>query len=704
MQIPPYCPDQPDENGTACARISAYAHHWFDEPCNEYHRFMCEFPGNSGSFIPLSSSLQPISDMSSGIPTVTAVPSTPESSTTGGRAVGCGPGYEAYPGSESCYYRTTYTSTWEQAKAICEVNFGRLVIVDDYEENQYLIDMDISMWIGLSSHTGTFKWVDGESVESRITDWSTNMQIPPYCPDQPDENGTACVRISPYADHWFDEPCSEFHSFVCEYPGSVGSTILPTDSSQTISDVISNILTTTALPHTSDPSTSIDTTVQITSHTATTAAPATGITTWSSLDASNNSEMTGQSASNLVMTLRDQSGTSEYQNNDSTFHSSKTDGCRLDEFSYESSCYIVREDPSTGRFWEAAVLECQQLGLQSQSHIVTIESAEEQEVIASNLTQYTGSFWIGLHFTFTGSPSGKWWWGTQPPKEFNFSSDFSAFDYDQPSTGGGNCVAMHRYSDYHWHNIQCETSLGIICEYRDPDCATGEYSYLSHCIRVVRTPTLRFANASDTCRNFGSAPFWASLVNVEDAAKQAFLEGILSLYSSDFWIDLQYIDMMSEWRMGYQAWDLQRDYTNFDTNRPDGTGDCVFIARGASYKWQDSNCEDRNGYACEYEGCPSGFVTYPNSESCYRESGYSDTWKNAKSNCSAEGGWLVIIEDDEENQFVDDMMFMHNVWIGLSSHTGSFKWVDGEPVENGFTDWGTGGWGSLDQPDLVRLE
>ncbi|XP_070573580.1 uncharacterized protein [Ptychodera flava] len=133
----------------------------------------------------------------------------------------------------------------------------------------------------MSNHGGSFKWVDGEPIENRITDWSTNMQISPYCPDQPDEDGTACVRLSGYVHRWFDEPCYEQHRYVCEYSGS-GTTIIPTTSVQTTSEISTSTPIITTARQTTDETTSalpstpiitilLRTTNQITSESITTA-------------------------------------------------------------------------------------------------------------------------------------------------------------------------------------------------------------------------------------------------------------------------------------------------------------------------------------------------------------------------------------------------------------------------------------------------
>ncbi|XP_070573567.1 mucin-22-like [Ptychodera flava] len=542
---------KPDGSGDCIAVISSSSYQWHDRNCTDSIGYICQR---------FDRDLIGVGD--------------------------CGDGTYSLDGH--CYRLSENTDNWPDASDKCEADGGYLVIVDNTAESHFLKDLAENIWIGLSSYSGSFQWVDGLSMEDRLTDWFMGLL---FTPAQPDYVGVACARIS-----------SAFENNAATTATSARASVVQTIVSEPA--IPTSVLTTVT-------TTTIGTELQE----ATEILPTTKVERSTSID-----ELTTTTPPLPTETPADHTALS------------------VQLFSSEGPRSSIVKNSSSTTLWNNGLED----GSTTVEYNNTQNIQKSDKVIASSPFVYTT--------TITTSEE---------------SYEVGAF-------------------------------LGMT-----ENCATGEYSYDSHCIKVIETPTLRYSDASNACNSFGSAPFWASLVNVEDAAKQAFLEGILSSYSSDIWIDLEYSDLMSEWRMGYREWDLLIDYTNFDTNRPDGTGDCVAIARGASYRWQDRYCEDLNGYACEYEGCPSGFVTYANSESCYRESGYSDTWENAKSNCSAEGGWLVIIDDDEENQFVDDMVFMQNVWIGLSSHTGSFKWVDGEPVENGFTDWSTGGWGSSAQPDLV---
>lgn len=68
----------------------------------------------------------------------------------------------------------------------------------------------------------------------------------------------------------------------------------------------------------------------------------------------------------------------------------------------------------------------------------------------------------------------------------------------------------------------------------------------------------------------------------------------------------------------------------------------------------------------------------------------SQTWANAKANCEAMGGYLVTINSNEENSFVNNLIGANSIWIGLSDELdeGVWQWVTGESVS--FTNWRSG--------------
>ncbi|MEM1322250.1 MAG: lectin-like protein [Bacteroidota bacterium] len=78
-------------------------------------------------------------------------------------------------GNSKYYFSNQTNLTWAQAKTLTENSGGRLAIVDDAQENEYIrsnMASGTSVWIGLTDEVneGTFVWVDGQV--STFFNWS----------------------------------------------------------------------------------------------------------------------------------------------------------------------------------------------------------------------------------------------------------------------------------------------------------------------------------------------------------------------------------------------------------------------------------------------------------------------------------------------------------------------------------------------------
>ncbi|XP_060909344.1 CD209 antigen-like protein E isoform X1 [Labrus mixtus] len=63
----------------------------------------------------------------------------------------------------SCYLFSTHTKTWEGSRQDCRDNGADLVVVDSFEEQEFLTNnIKADTWIGLSDrdNEGTWKWTD----------------------------------------------------------------------------------------------------------------------------------------------------------------------------------------------------------------------------------------------------------------------------------------------------------------------------------------------------------------------------------------------------------------------------------------------------------------------------------------------------------------------------------------------------------------
>ncbi|XP_054636096.1 CD209 antigen-like protein C isoform X2 [Dunckerocampus dactyliophorus] len=89
--------------------------------------------------------------------------------------------------------------------------------------------------------------------------------------------------------------------------------------------------------------------------------------------------------------------------------------------------------------------------------------------------------------------------------------------------------------------------------------------------------------------------------------------------------------------------------------------------------------------------CPSGWKKF--GTSCYYSSPTTTkkTWSQSRSDCQAKGADLVIINSQEEKEFVNGLYSSYNeVWLGLTNHgiKGQWKWVDGTSLTTAY--WAPG--------------
>ncbi|KAJ8362370.1 hypothetical protein AAFF_G00378150 [Aldrovandia affinis] len=92
--------------------------------------------------------------------------------------------------------------------------------------------------------------------------------------------------------------------------------------------------------------------------------------------------------------------------------------------------------------------------------------------------------------------------------------------------------------------------------------------------------------------------------------------------------------------------------------------------------------------------CPEGWEQ--RNSTCYYFSTEEKSWQDSRSDCLKQGADLVIIESEEEQDFISKhTRGNYAYWIGLSdSETeGTWLWVDGTPLQEDKAFWKRG------QPD-----
>jgi len=102
----------------------------------------------------------------------------------------------------------------------------------------------------------------------------------------------------------------------------------------------------------------------------------------------------------------------------------------------------------------------------------------------------------------------------------------------------------------------------------------------------------------------------------------------------------------------------------------------------------------------------AGLLTDTNNSSSYQVIEQVASYSEAKAHAESLGGHLVIINDADENNLVYDLLINANItstaadggdaiyaWIGASDelNEGTWLWANGEPMDQSYTEWGSGG-------------
>lgn len=89
--------------------------------------------------------------------------------------------------------------------------------------------------------------------------------------------------------------------------------------------------------------------------------------------------------------------------------------------------------------------------------------------------------------------------------------------------------------------------------------------------------------------------------------------------------------------------------------------------------------------------CDKGWLHHDTS--CYYRFPKIQPWMDAKKSCEDKKAHLVVINSQEEMDFLRRISRSFTSWIGLKKEHGSWKWVDGTPLEKTPNFWKPG------QPD-----
>lgn len=180
--------------------------------------------------------------------------------------------------------------------------------------------------------------------------------------------------------------------------------------------------------------------------------------------------------------------------------------------------------------------------------------------------------------------------------------------------------------------------------------------------------------------------------------------------NSDCPITLDFEDTVLEENTCLGTTTIQRTWKAFFDSMPDSVVSCVqtITLSGAqfvncpkdtilsctadgetTYSWTPPTVES-NCSTCPEETEIEGFMYLGEREGhrYYCSMDRAD-WADAKAGATSIGGYLAVINDHLENEYLASFLINQNAYIGLTDEAdeGKFKWVNGDPL--GYTNWAT---------------
>ncbi|KAJ4933212.1 hypothetical protein JOQ06_030047 [Pogonophryne albipinna] len=117
----------------------------------------------------------------------------------------------------SCYLLSTEKASWQQSRQNCRARGADLVIVDSYEEQEFITSMiNEQTWIGLNdiNQEGTWKWVDGTPLTLKY--WASTPDNGSGDPVWGEEDCASLVDGRETRTNWNDLRCATRLQWICE--------------------------------------------------------------------------------------------------------------------------------------------------------------------------------------------------------------------------------------------------------------------------------------------------------------------------------------------------------------------------------------------------------------------------------------------------------------------------------------------------------
>ena len=203
---------------------------------------------------------------------------------------------------------------------------------------------------------------------------------------------------------------------------------------------------------------------------------------------------------------------------------------------------------------------------------------------------------------------------------------------------------------------------------------------------------MSYFQAEEFCRSEGSY-----LVEIQSQMEQNFLEGLIGDSRYYVWIGLQDKTHNQNWHHWNSGAPVL--YSNWRYDQPQNeNGDqyCSELRNGADWHgmWNDYSCRSLNYFVCERGGHQELSYIPSDDGHCYTYVQIAMNYSEAEEFCHSKGSYLVEIESQMEQNFLEGLVGDSNVWIGLQDKTHNQNWLQwnsGTPVL--YSNW------NYDQPN-----
>ncbi|XP_033624642.1 macrophage mannose receptor 1-like [Asterias rubens] len=352
---------------------------------------------------------------------------------------------------------------------------------------------------------------------------------------------------------------------------------------------------------------------------------------------------------------------------------------------YGDQCYLPRSDT---KVYSEARKACQE----EHADLMIIPSQDVNDFLMSALGSTRLDYWMGLYdradeavFRWVDGSTSTYrnWKPGEPNDDFQTGEDCVEFDANNPrgEWNDNNCILPR--------NFVCSRSINVPI---NCDESAGWRIYNGKCYLWV-LDTYSWSGADLYCSQLGG-----NMVTFTDASEQAGVESTRNINGIPYYIGLtdkgrgrgnyQWIDGTA---YSYRNWDISEPNNQFY----DAGGNCARVM--ATSKWAVKECSEGGAFFCERpQGtCAPGW-SYNNGQ-CYQMNiNNPKTWTDAKYYCDAQGGYLLTIRNDGENQYITSRLTdfnqvgVYDVYIGISDtiSDNSLKWV--QSTGSTYTNWATG--------------